>query len=131
MTDGLAKALTRIIKDRKNFHNASVLFLMWLKMKNCEVLVVLSAIFVTAHGAARNKTNFQANKPQPAFIDDDYCFENPDVTLAPHKDCAKYWGCDELGAFENDCGPGEIFDTELLFCGNSTYSKACEFMKKF
>lgn len=85
---------------------------------------------MTAHGIARNQTKFQAKKPQPFFIDDDYCFDNPDVILAPHQDCTKFWGCDEYGAFENDCEPGQIFDTEFLVCGNLTSNKVCESIQK-
>lgn len=86
-------------------------------MKTCGVVIVLCAVFASVVGVSRNRTKFQAQKPKPLLIDDDYCFDNPDVELAPHQDCTKFWGCDAIGAFPNDCPPGEIFDTELLFCG--------------
>lgn len=91
-------------------------------MKSCKCLVVLCVIAAVSGGQVRKK--FQAKRPRPFFIDDDYCFDNPDVEMAPHQDCTKYWACDADGAFEVDCEPGLIFDSEFLFCGKKKEEKS-------
>lgn len=84
-------------------------------MNSYEVFIVLCAILSAVNGNAVKK--LRTEKSRPFFINDNDCFEDPNLQLAPHQDCSKYWVCDEFGAFEVSCDPGMIFDTIELFCG--------------